>query len=79
LAVAAAKHAVFFHAPGEYVPNAPPARQRFINKWKASGLWYEVMGLPKGPRGWGCYWIAIFKSLESAEAMLNGGQLHTRY
>jgi hypothetical protein len=79
MAVAAAKHAVFIHAPGEYVPNAPLARQGFINKWKAAGLWHEVMDLPKGPRGWGCYWIVIFKSLASAEAMLNGGRLHTRY
>ncbi len=63
--VAAAKHAVCIHAPGEYVPNAPLARQHVINRWKAAGLWYEIMDLPKGPRGWGCYWIVICKSLES--------------
>jgi hypothetical protein len=62
LMVAFAKNAAFVHVPGYYISCAPKARLNFFAKLAAEERIHFIYGLPRGPAGFGCVWICVFKN-----------------
>jgi hypothetical protein len=65
LMVLFAKHAAFVHVPGYYISTAPRARLAFFNRLSYEQRIHFIYGLPRGPQGFGCVWICIFKNKDT--------------
>jgi hypothetical protein len=62
LAVAAARSVVCMHVPGHYVASGLAPRYTYLRELQQQGRLAVLFGLPRGPMGWRCAWIVVFKS-----------------
>ena len=70
LMCAFAKYCVLVHVPGHYITSAPPPRRDWLNQLNKEGRLHIIFGLPRGPIGFSCAWLCIFRDQLTRDAYI---------
>jgi hypothetical protein len=73
LAVSAARSVVCMHVPGHYVASGLAPRYTYLRELQQQGRLAVLFGLPRGPMGWRCAWIVVFKSAALKAKLMKPG------
>ena len=73
LLVAAAKFVVCVHVPGHYVSSGLEPRYAFLRELQRQGRLAVLFGMPRGPMGWRCAWLVVFRSAALKARLLRPG------
>ena len=62
LAVAASRVVACVHVPGHYLASGLEPRYAYLRSLQQQGRLVVLFGLPRGPLGWRCAWLVVFRS-----------------
>jgi hypothetical protein len=73
LLVDAARVVACVHVPGHYLSSGPLPRFAYLQSLQRQGRLLILYGLPRGPTGWRCAWLVVFRSAAIKRALLLPG------
>ena len=65
--------AACIHVPGHYIASGLGPRYDYLRQLHQLGRVAVLFGLPRGPMGWRCAWIVVFRSAALRTRLLRHG------
>jgi hypothetical protein len=73
LIVDAVKVVACVHVPGHYIASGLGPRYAYLRQLQRAGRVVVLFGVPRGPMGWRCAWLIVFRSAALRDQLLKTG------
>jgi hypothetical protein len=73
LIVDAVKVVACVHVPGHYISSGLGPRYSYLRSLQRAGRLVVLFGVPRGPLGWRCAWLVVFRSAALRTQLMRAG------